>query len=49
MDWPAEVLTFIYIRYQVLTTELVLSTDEEIDADDGENGENEALEYHDIE
>ena len=48
MDWPAKVLTIIDNRHQGLSTELILSSDEEIDADDCKDGEDEALEYHDI-
>ena len=48
MDWPAEVLTVVDNRHQGFSTELILSSYEEIDADDGKDGEDEALEYHDI-
>ena len=49
MDWPAEVVTIVDYGHQSFSAELILRTDEEIDADDGEDSEDEALEHHDIE
>lgn len=48
MDWPAEVLTVINNGHQSFSAELILCTDEEIDADDCKDSEDEALENHDI-
>ena len=49
MDWPAEVVTIVDNGLQSFSAELILRTDEEINANDGEYSEDEALENHHIE